>query len=121
MTSTRLQVDRIAPSATPSSSTRRRSAAANCPFPKATRSRTSTGAVRWFSPTSTILRDGAAVLTSERLPVLPEREHVHADERDDDHREPRDRERRRPAPAPARRHAALEEHDVDAPRDERED
>src|SRR5581483_7341195 len=113
--STRLHVETIAPSATTESAMRRRSAGSSRPFVNATRSRTSTGAVRWLRPTRTIPRS-----TSEGLAVLPQLEHVHADERHDDHGEPRDRERRGAPPPPPGRHPALEEDDVDEPRDERE-
>src|SRR3989442_1445048 len=88
-----------------------------CGPPPPPRSRTSTGAERWLSPTRTIPRS----IPSERLPVVSEREHVHAHQREDDHREARDGERRRPAPAPAGGHPPLEEHHVDAPDHEREE
>src|SRR5262249_50931032 len=115
-TSTRLQVERIAPSATPWSPTSRWSAVSSRPLAKATRSRTSTGAEWWLRPTRMMPRS-----TSEGLPVLAQGQHVHADQGEDDDRDPRVGELRRPSALPARRHAALEEHHVDAPGDERED
>src|SRR5262245_1539376 len=58
-------------------------------------------------------------LTSERPPVDPEAEQVDADQRHDDHGEAGDGELRRPAAAPAGRHAALEQHHVERPDEER--
>src|SRR6185295_17416800 len=106
----------MAPSPTSSSATRRRSAGSSRPFGHATRSRTSTGALRWFRPTRTMPRS-----TLEGLPEVAEGEDVDADERDQDHREARDREGGGAPPAPAGRHAALEQHDVDGPDDEGEE
>src|SRR5262245_12160613 len=110
ITSTRLQVERIAPSNTPGICTSARSVPSRCPFGTATRSRSSTGAVWCESPISTI--EGS---TSEEPPVPSEPERVHTDERQDDDREPRDGELRGEAATPARGHPSLEQDDVYGP------
>src|SRR5262249_27816226 len=91
-----------------------RSAGSSAPLLNATRSRTSIGAVRWFSPTTTMPRS-----TSVGLAVLAEPERVQS-RREDDQREAEDGERRRAPPAPSGADPALQQDHVDAPRDQRE-
>ena len=57
----------MAPSATPATATSRRSEGSRRPFANATRSRTSTGAVRWLSPTRTMPRS----MAQNALPWFP--------------------------------------------------
>jgi len=87
----------------------------------ARRSRTSTGAVRWFKPTMTIslMRSFAVPSAGKvRVGVQPRQEKVHAEEGEQDRAEPDDGEDRRLAPAPADGHPPVEQRSVEQPRDE---
>src|SRR5512139_2133295 len=91
-TSTRLHVDRMTPSAIPSRSTSPRRAVPTVSAGKASRSRTSTGALRWFSPTMTMSPIGAFSPGEVRVGVEPRQQEVHTEEGEHDRAEPHDGE-----------------------------
>src|SRR5437660_4712667 len=115
-TSTRLHVETIAASCTPSRPARRASAGCKSTCGNARRSRTAIGAVRWLKPTMRMSRamsvEAAAVLTGE--------EDVAEDERDQHHREADDRDRREPPTAPPGDEPRLQQPGVEHPHDQRE-
>src|SRR5512143_1194047 len=121
-TSTRLHVERMTPSEICSRSSRPRRAHPIVSAGKASFSRISTGALRWFSPTMTMWAMDVSRSPSStgeaRIGVQPREQEVDAQEREQDGAEPHDGEDRRLPPPPTHGESAVEEGRVEEPRDE---